>query len=182
MSNFYPNTMPDSEVDLREQMQALFYGTSSEIPKGQTVIFRKMRRKSGIVWPVEENDLEITPAINSLTHQGPTPTYPDNWAFGEKFLFDDQLVRTYHSRPIVVEAMNGTMPLPLGVVPLGTTYFYLEYWVMPSIYDKIIELVINEQGVPVSPIKQFMKYHIHSAEPFRSDNGRIEFWRCIVHQ
>lgn len=175
--DFYPSTGA-IEIDLRQEFHETLFGAHDEIPKGQIVIFRRMRRKTGIVYPSEEADLLASPAVNPYTHQGPSSNYPDNWAFGEKFLFDDQLIKIYRSYPVMVENMNNIIAISPGAIPTGVTYFYMEHWVMPSIYDKIVELVIDQDGIPVSPLKKFVKYSIKSAEKFRSDNGRICYWRC----
>lgn len=175
MSNeFFSETI--KEIDLRKEFEQLLFGSSTEIPKGQLVIFRRMRRKSGIVYPVKDDDLQLAPGVDSLTHDGPK-TYKDNWAFGERFLFDDQLIKVYRGYAVILEGQQQVSQLSPGQFAIGPAFFYIQAWVMPSLFDKILELITDKDGNAVSPLAIFKRHTIKTAERFRSDNGRLEYWR-----
>ena len=46
--------------------------------------------------------------------------------------------------------------------------------------DKIIELVLDDEGKPVAPYTKIEMYRIAVAEPFRDQLGRIEYWRAAA--
>ncbi len=177
MINFYPESYGNrKEIDLRKELHETLFGGLHETEKGQIVIFRRMRRKPGITYPVTEDDLQISPSQDKFSHHAPRE-HPDNWSFGERFLFDDRLIKLYRSWPISIENTNTLTQIDPGWLPGGLAFYYLEAWTMPSVYDKIIEVVRDMDGVPVSPLRLERKYSVKSAEAFRSDSGRVEFWR-----
>lgn len=173
--NFYPRSNK-GEIDLRKELHELLFGSPTEVAKGQYVVFRRMRRKSGVVYPSGEDDLVWSPARDPYTFQG-SKDYINPWSEGEKYLFDDQMIKKYSSYPTKFEGTQTIVPIDPGNIPAGIVYHYVESWVMPSIWDKLIEVVVNEEGIPISPIKMLKSYSIKSAEMFRSDKGRIEYFR-----
>ena len=57
-------------------------------------------------------------------------------------------------------------------------FFYVEYFVEPSVGDYVVEVVRNTEGVITPPGERQGLFKIIKAEAFRSDTGRIEYWRC----
>ena len=55
--------------------------------------------------------------------------------------------------------------------------FYLEYSDTVSPGDFVIEISLDNDGVPVQPVERLKVYDIISADHFRADNGRVEYWR-----
>ena len=141
---------------------------------GHYVIFRKMRRKEGVLIPFTEDDLEKSPTVDDTYDSGDMGRH-DYYARGEKFLFDDQIIKAYR-RPL----SGGDVPLQYGD-DLGATYFYyFKADVYPSRFDKIIEMKL-EGGRPVSPITPILYLDIREAYPYQADpSGDIVYWRVFA--
>lgn len=177
-TKFYPAVSQSGEIDLRDNFQDWIRGSPGHPAKGQILIFRKMRRQTGVVFPVRESDLMYAPGIDPRYNEDDIDVHND-YSKGERFLFDDQVILGYRwqnfYRIIESESIQKYINLPEN-----KDMFFIEWFNEPSRFDKIIEPMINTDGALVSPVRIWRKYDIQEAEPYRGDNGRVEFWRLSV--
>ena len=163
------------ELDLRKEMNRTLHGASDEIPKGALDILRRMRWKEGVVYPVTTADLQICPCKSESIQNEPDKDYPCDICFGEGYLFDDEIVVAYKTNRFEfqdVEKYNRW-----GKNTIAMSFFYIESYRKPNRFDKLLEPVHTIDGKISSPIKILHTHAIHMSEEFRSDNGRVEFWR-----
>ena len=175
---YYPSNR-SLEIDLREELNKTLYGSSNELAKGQFAILRRMRRKDGVSYPISEENLQKCPCTENPDLEADR-VVKCQWCYGERFLFDDEFIVTYRASKFNYVDME--RPKGYGNLAISLAFFYCEHTIMPSRFDKIIEPMIDYDGNVISPIEVKVKHNIEMADAFRSDNGRIEFWRlgCIA--
>lgn len=163
------------ELDLRKELNRTIFGASDEVAKGALNILRRMRRKSGILYPVHSDDLEACPCRTNGFENEPDKDYPCNICEGEGYLFDDEIVAAYKTNRYEyqdVEKYNAW-----GKNTVSMSFFYVEYHESISRFDKFLEPVHDLEGRIATPVKLLHRHNIHMAEEFRSDTGRSEYWR-----
>jgi len=163
------------ELDLRKELNRTLHGASDEIPKGALSILRRMRWKDGVVYPVTAADLQICPCKSRSIQNEPDKDYPCDICFGEGYLFDEEMVVTYKTNRF--EFQDVEQYKDWGKSTIAMSFFYVESYEKPNRFDKIREPVHTTEGKIASPIKILHTHAIHMSEEFRSDNGRVEFWR-----
>lgn len=166
-----------SEPDMRQEMLATLDGVAPEIAKKQPVVLRIMRRDSnGHRIPCE--------CVSSLTHEPDKDKFCP-FCFGEGYKWDEILSKCYRVvlRSSVGLAGKEDLVQPgLMNIPLVTFYFPYDIPILVEpghneSYDKVVELVLDTEGEAVRPYKRKMVYRIGTAIDFRSDNGKLEYWK-----
>jgi hypothetical protein len=172
-SSLWPISNSGGEVDLREEFYELLYGSSSEVAKGRPGLLRRMRTDS-------DGDLIQCPCVDDITGEPDIDTFcPYCW--GEGYIWDEEWI-TYYKR--IVSSQEGLVrknqPHQPGLSNIPFAFFYLEYNVLPTVYDIVIEVSLDEDGYVNTPISRSAHFKIATPESFRSDNGRIEYWRVAA--
>lgn len=159
-------------ISLRDEMISLLTGADGEISKGQSFILRRARRDSS-------GNLTECACVDTLTQEA-SIDYKCEYCYGQKYLFDEELVTGYKvnvsavsaSRAFdIVKSMFGSLELPAMV-------FYFAYDVEPTIEDKIIQIELDLEGDPVIPYNRRFLYEINMLRDLRADRGRVEYWAC----
>jgi hypothetical protein len=169
----WPASSSGKEIDLRDEFNEFLFGSPTEIAKGRPGILRRMRRN-------DDGDLVVCLCVDEKTGEPDRDTIcPYCW--GEGYLWDEEWV-TYYK--MLVSSHEGLVrkdqPHKPGVSNIPFVFFYLEYDVTPSRFDKIVEVSLNTAGGISLPYTREAIYPIATSEAFRSDNGRIEYWRVAV--
>ncbi len=150
------------ELDLRKEIENLLFGALDEVPKGRIGLLRKMKR--------DDNGNLIQCACTSLLTNEPDKDYYCPKCLGHGFYWeeseviyyrDDSSFRKYEGKNREYSGDN----------------FYLLYNEVITVDDCIVLVGVDENGKVISPVKRVCIYEILSADPFRADNGRIEYWR-----
>lgn len=172
-SDLWLGISASSEIDLREEMYSLLYGSGSEIAKGRKGILRRMRRD-------HNNNLILCDCVDPVTHEPDKDHFcPKCW--GEGYLWDEEWI-TYYK--VLVASSEGLVRKDkfkdAGIANLPDAFFYLEYNVNPSRFDKIIEMKRDLEGELLVPYERESIWDAGTSEDFRSDNGRVEYWRVAA--
>lgn len=158
------------EVDLRQEFYELLYGSAAEIAKGRPGILRRMRKDSSGV-------LIKCPCVDEKTGE-PDKDTSCPYCWGEGYLWDEEWI-TYYK--MLISSQEGLVrkdsPYKPGISNTPFVFFYLEYNIIPTGYDKIVEVSLDTAGNISLPYTREAVYPIATSEAFRSDNGRIEYWR-----
>lgn len=165
--NIYGNTSA-SEIDLRKEFEDFLMGRGVEKGKAQHVVLRKFRK--------ENNSLIKCSCVDPKT-QEPDVDVLCPYCWGEKYLFDDLFKLAYKTN--AYEYMDTEKNKRPGVHVISISLFYFQHSIEPTRDDKIIELMFNVDGTIKTPYEMKIKHNIHMAEAYRSDQGRVEFWRCM---
>lgn len=169
------NRKSNVELNLRQELNQFLFGSNMEIPKGQLYVLRSMRLQPGIVYPVKEADLFSCDCKTKFENE-PEIDYRCNICDGEGYLFDDRFVTGYKTSRFEYQDIEKYKAW--GKQTTSLSFFYIESDELISRFDKILEPVIDKEGRIASPVRILKKANIHMAESLRSDNGRIEYWRC----
>ena len=172
-SALWPVSGSGREVDLRQEFYEFLFGSPTEVPKGRPGILRRMRED-------DDGELVVCPCVDEKTGEPDRDTIcPYCW--GEGYLWDEEWVTFYK---MIVSSHEGLVrknqPYKPGMSNIPFVFFYLEYDVVPGSFDKIVEVSLDTEGVISLPYTREAIYPIATAEAFRSDNGRVEYWRVAV--
>jgi len=143
------------ELDLRAEMDDLLFGSYGEVAKGKVGLLRKMR--------IDSNGEHIRcPCRNKVTDEPSRDQYC-RYCHGHGYFWDETQIVYYKNNDSFVKDGEGL--------------FYLQYDLEITERDYIIELKLDSEGRPIEEIERESVYEIESADKFRADNGRIEFWQ-----
>ena len=166
------------EGDMRDEMLKFLYGSSREIPKAQRGLYRKVRLDSN-------GDKIVCDCVDSVTRE-PDKNPPCPLCLGVGYLWDEVWFDYYK----IVTGIEAALSLreefiQPGIANIPRITFYTKYDVAPVIIngycnDQIIELARDVEGNLVTPYRRERIYRISSAIDFRSDNGRLEYWKFNV--
>jgi hypothetical protein len=163
------------EIDLRLEMQRFLFGSAFEEAKGQPGVLRRMRRD-------DNGDLIPCECINSKTRE-PDVDVPCEYCWSEGFLWDEEWVTWYKVQIKIRQGLpKQQAPSQPGIIEIPMMFFYVQHHVLPTVNDKIVEVELDVDGDVVLPCVRKNIYRIGTAEAFRSDNGRIEYWRIAVNR
>jgi len=166
---FYPRTY-GTEPNMRQELNNMFDGVFPEVAKAQKGLLRKMRRTSaGILIPC--------PCVDNLTNE------PDKDIFcpvchGDGNLWDETWIDFYKVllRSSVGLSSNEDLIRP-GIMNVPLASFYLRSTVDITSQDKIVEMKMDAEGNPIRPYRREYVYRITTAVDFRSDHGKLEYWK-----
>jgi len=163
-----------TEADLRKEVHDMFFGNDYEIAKAHSVLFRRMRRD-------EDDKLIPCECVDSLTNEA-LPKCPS--CLSEGYLWDETWVKTrkVDVGSTVKKLVLRNMHLAGGVVDVDTVVYYFEYSIHPTWYDRIVEMVHDNEGNPVIPYRRWKIHKPQTVIDLRSDRGRIEFYAVFVSQ
>lgn len=160
-TNMYPTTASRKELDLRQEINRLLYGASDEIAKGRQGLLRKMRKDSN-------GNLLRCPCRNRNTDE-PDRDYYCRYCLGMGYFWDEVKIVYYRNDGSFRKREGKTKEFEGDI-------FYLEYDTVISSNDYIVTVNLDKDGDPSIPVTRDTYFKILSADPFRADNGRIEFW------
>lgn len=171
----YSYDSKSTEINIRREMINTMDGMYPEISKAQQGLLRKMRRDSTY-------NLIQCNCVDKITQE------PDKDRFceichGEGYLWDEVPMQLYK----VLSGLSTTNALrdrltPPGLINIPLVVFYIRYDSDITKHDRIVELVLDECGDPVTP---FLREAIHvpaSLWGYRSDHGKLEYWKAYTHE
>jgi len=157
-----------SEIDLRAEFQDLIYGSSDSMAHGKKLLIRKMRRD-------EDNKLMKCVCVSDTTYE-PDTEASCPYCLGEGYYWDEEWVVGY-STYIGADGGNArrVRGLTPGTIRVDYKVFYFRYDLDLSYRDKIVEIKLDTEGVPIVPYVRESIYKPSTINRLRSDNGRIEY-------
>lgn len=175
----FPLTRQYGEIDLRSEMKIMLEGNQYYPRRGHWVILRRMdKRQRCFCW----NSRPITPdEYNEDKGKYNEPELRCPVCNGEGWVYDDEL---HLARRRIVAPEIGLAGIEvnadIGLMNVTHIVYYLQYYVNPKKEDKILEVELGADEKPVHPYNILEMHKIAIAEPFRDQNGRIEFWRAAA--
>lgn len=152
------------EISLRDEFGLTFNGSDIEVAKAQSCLIRAMRKDStGKKIKCE--------CVNKITHE------PDKdrlclICLGEGFKWDESFSQIYKVLKAPREVVNDP-----GLINVPLMLFYMRHNASITKDDKVIELVLDSDGLPVQPYQRRDVWRIYHLEQMRLDNGRLEYLR-----
>ena len=170
-----------TEPDMRQEFRNTIKGFYPEISKGQQLVHRKMRTNSN-------GELIQCACVDPLTMEPDLDTYCPI-CFGERYIWDESIVSGYKVVRQGPSGLAGREQLASpGTSNLALVSFYFEFDIPLTLIpnrpspDRVVELVTDLSGKPVRPYKRETLYSIGSAIDFRSDNGKVEYWKLDCYE
>lgn len=154
------------EVDLREEIDELFFGFESGIRHGHLMVIRHLRRESN-------GEPIACSCLDSFTREAdPDCSYCD----GERYLWDEAWYWTYSMYAGSDTGLSNRLRyMPPGALRVDWRVFFVRYDT-PILYgDKVVEMKLDEEGAVVVPYLRESIYEPQTIQKMRSDNGRIEY-------
>lgn len=149
-------------MDLRQEVSELFYGYGGEPGFSFTIIHRKVDKT------------QLSHQFDPLKREATDASDPKG---GTIWPSTDHFVKTVKKKYVGKEE-SGAM----GAFEYDTSLFFFEHTVDIGEEDSIIEILTNDIGDPVYPIKYLKRYSIKDAEPIRGNNGRTEFVQVYANK
>lgn len=153
-----------TEIDLREEMHNLLFGTYGKPQRGHWMVYRRY----DVTKKVEGYDEVYRVGAEVEPGQNRQPNFP----------YVDELFMTRMDplfNPQLDEAST-----PAGTLPGGQYISYCEHSFKPYLYDQLFDIDWSDHRIkpPQSILngKYSRKYNIKDCFPYRSDGGRIEYW------
>ena len=166
-SSFFRNVSSGTpEIDLRAEYDTLIYGDDGEIAHGHLLVIRHMRRDA------QGKKIDCTCKQKFTGEAEPDCPY----CLGEAYLWDE---KWYVGRSQYLGSDGGLGNryrfTPPGEIRTDTKVFFLRYDTPIRYGDKIIEMLLDEEGDPVVPYVRESIYKPQTINRLRSDHGRTEF-------
>ena len=168
-----PVTANTVALNLREEFRALVEGRGGEVPIGQPLILRRMRRDSA-------GGLVPCSCVDPVTHE-PQRDFPCALCQGRGYLWDEVLVTGYKIIVAAPAASNASVNLrkeEAGHLYLPAARFFFPYDVTVTRDDRVVEIELDADGNAVVPYNRLAIYELTLVRALRGDNGKIEYWAC----
>jgi len=184
---FNPYGTLRTEPDMREEFFNTMDGAFPEIAKKQNLVLRKMRSDNS-------GSLIKCSCVDILTGEPDK----DTWCFscaGEGYLWDESVHDGYHvvlgsnigqaSREVLISPGNTNVAqvsfyfrynFPLNVFPAACSVPHHQF------PDKIVEVALDADGSISEPYQRLKIYSIGNAIDFRSDIGKLEYYRLDCYE
>lgn len=198
-----------TEPDMRGEFNATMDGLYPEISKAQTLVLRKMKRVAAdpIITdptdPAYDSDLfrkhhargqvtdyfvpgqgylQYCSCIDSVTGESDI----DTWCpicQGDRYLWEETFIEGYKMQlsSDVGKAVNNRL-IPPGLTNIPLVIFYTRASVPITKADKIVEVWTDSNGTVMRPYRREALYRIVTPIDFRSDNGKLEYWKLDCHE
>lgn len=171
--SYYGSTNARStEASLRNEFNSFLDGSAFEVSKKQLVLLRKFRRD-------DDNNLILCSCVDSVTGEPDKDQYCPI-SMGEKYLWDEQRIYVYKTVEDI-ENLPDQARQP-GLLNTKVVVFYMRYDTSVTSADKIVEVGLDVEGQSVVPLSRTAVYRIQRLIDYRSDRGRIEYWKAICSQ
>lgn len=159
-----------SEIDIRTEFLRTIFGGPGEIPKGQPILIRRMRRD-----PLTMAKTECG-CKDSFTREPDLDTICPI-CLGEGYLWDEAYVHGYKrvsgSETSLARRVQHEGP---GVIYDDTFRFYFPYDANIRQGDSIIEVILDVEGDIEEPARRQRIWRPSVIEQKRLDTGRIEYY------
>jgi hypothetical protein len=159
--DYYKNLSDSVEIDLRKELDNTLLGAADEITKGITGLLRRVRRDS--------TGEKVRCVCRDETTDEPSKDTNCPYCWGLGFLWDEHKVVYY-------KYTDSFRSKEAKAERFERSTFYIKYTEEIDQYDYLVELRLDVSGNVVNPVARERLFNIIGATPYRSDNGRIEYW------
>lgn len=155
------------EVDLRAQLDELFFGYSSGVRHGYPVVIRRMRRDA------HQKPIPCT-CFGEFTRE---PDPDCSFCAGEGYLNDAEWFWTFSMYDGSKSGMASKIKyIAPGAIRVDEMIFFFRYDNPIRYGDKIVQVKLDEEGQVIVPNLIEAIYKPATINKHRSDNGRIEYF------
>lgn len=154
------------EIDLREELDELFFGYDSGIRHGYNCLIRRPRRDS--------KGIPIPCTCRTDFNREPDPDC--SYCLGEGYNWDEEWAWTYSTYSGADSGLSNRVTyMPPGSIRVDYKIFYFRYDTSMRYGDKIVEVKLDTEGNITLPFVRESIYTPQTINRHRSDNSRIEY-------
>ena len=154
------------EIDLRQELEDTFNGTSTEIAKAYKILIRRFR--------LDSVGRKIECVCNQNGEGSKDPQC--NFCLGEGYYWDEEFEDTFKVEVGSESAKARRLIFrPHGILYPELTRFFFRYNTDIVAIDKIIEMEKDTEGNLIQPYRRGVEWRIQQIEEKRSDIGRLEY-------
>ncbi|MBD3268457.1 hypothetical protein GF373_17455 [bacterium] len=164
-----------SEISLRDELIKTLNGSFPEMAKKQIGLVRIMRRDSN-------GTLIKCECRNEVTDEPSRDIYCP-YCLGEGFYWDEAKAYFYSWQPgyDTQQALKESLTVA-GNLNVPFRVFYLDYKGSLTFEDRVVELLLDKNGIPSRPLKRKAIWRIGTLEDVLGDSGRLEFWKAVCFE
>lgn len=170
------NSAVGGEIDLRAEFDLIVFGDSEHVSHGKWVLVRRMRRNA------DGNPTYCT-CMDIATQTTVEPDPDCSYCLGEGYLWDEEWKKCYS---MYGGADSGFMRrqvwMPPGSIRVDYKIFFFRYDTELKYGDKIVEVRLDAEGDIELPYVREAIYKPQTINPYRSDNGRIEYYAVYCRE
>jgi len=170
----YPSS-GSTEPDMRKELKNTLEGHYPEIAKAQKALLRKMRTDS-------TGNHIACPCVDAVTKE-PDKDFFCPVCHGDGKLWDETYIDVYK---ILLKSDVGNVYRDIVTAPglnnANMAVFFCKSSAAISNKDKLVELVLDKEGKVQTPFQRRGLYKIVVAVDYRSDNGRLEYWKLDCYE
>ncbi len=178
--NFYKQSQ--TEPNLRNEFSNTFDGLFPETAKKQKFVLRIMRSDTN-------SNLIKCSCVDKLTGEPDKDTFCPI-CFGEGFLWDEIFADGYKvmiRSSVGLSTKQELFSAGLTNIPLVSIFFRYDIplnIINDQFPDKVVEIMRDLEGNIIRPYKRQRIYRIGTAIDFRSDHGKVEYYKidCFGEQ
>ena len=167
-----------AEIDLRGELNRMFFGSTQEVPKAHRVLLRRARRNAN-------GSLVDCNCVDEVTREADVDhPCPICGPYGDGWLWDEEWVSTRRVfiRPSNTGFVSRDNWIDPGVANVQAIIYYFEYDVVPKLDDRIIEMKLGLDGTVTIPYVRNRIYRPETLDAHLGDNGRVEFYSMHCQQ
>lgn len=158
-------------LDLRKELQAIFYGSAINPPEAHPVVVRFMKRDSA------SKTVRCKFSTSAYAKQNiHSPTCPV--CLGEGSLWDEKFVWTYRTQ--TRSDLMAQYAYESGDVLKEIYTYFFEYDVPITLDDTIIEVRVNSDGTIIEPVTEEKRFKPIHVQTVKADYGRVEFIQVLA--
>jgi len=164
-SNLWGSSVVDTngEINLRDEMHELLFGSISKPQRGHWIIYRRF------------DTTKKTENYDEVYRTG---------VDGHAYEYTDTLIMSRRDPSFSPESHEASTPM--GILQGGKDAYFFEFDVEPRPEDQILEFTWDNHTVKpklnIITDGVYDKFNIKEVFPYRCDSGRIEYWICFVNK
>jgi len=164
-----------TEPNMRVEFERTMDGHYPEIAKSQPALLRKMR--------LDGNGQKTKCSCVDNFYSEPEKDRFCPICFGEGYLWDETALKIYRvlGNSDTDNALLNFAKEP-GLINIPVVIFYVWYSTAITEADKIATLSLDTSGSAIVPNKRTGIYRIEKSWDYRSDNGKLEYFKLFTRQ
>jgi len=166
-----------AEISMRDELHIIFHGNNYEPPRARWGLFRQVKRDKDL-HPV------ICPHCRKIGVQDHSKNHICQYCLGVGYLWEESWIKFYQwpGRGAASSSGGKKKYIDYGVLETNSHVIYLEIGFQPTVLDKLIQILLDDEGEPIKPIQRSHMYDIRAVDHYRLDNARTEYYRLLCNR
>ncbi len=159
----------NTEINLRNELFATFFGSAIETPKAQKGLLRKIKFDN-------KGKPLLCPCVDKTTKEQDRDYYCPI-CLSERYIFNEMFLDFYK---VQHSSDNSLISKPYGLDNVHTGIIYTLYNANIGDYDKIVEVNLDLEGNLIYPLQRTDIWQITEIVPLRLDDAKMQFLKIYA--